>query len=105
MATKSKVSCLLAVMLRGTVGDGPEVRKTLESLRLVRTFQARLLPDNPSIGGMLRKAKNLGAWGGVEPATLEVFLRKRAERELKSPAFVEMIVKERFWKGGLFEFG
>jgi len=103
MVEKSKVSCLLAVRLRGTVGDSPEIRKTLESLALESTFRARLLPDNPSIAGMLRKAKHIVAWGEVDQPTLEVLLRKRGERELRSQALDDGFVKERFGKDGLME--
>jgi large subunit ribosomal protein L30 len=45
------------------------------------TFRARLLANTPSNLGMLRTAKNLVAWGQVNPETLEALLRKRAERD------------------------
>ncbi len=91
-----KSSCVLAVRLRGTVGDSPDVEKTLESLRLLRTFQARLLKNTPSTGGMLRKAKHLVAWGEVDPVTLGALLAKRAEGEMKSMVLDGEFVKSRF---------
>ncbi len=45
------------------------------------TFRARLLDSTPSTMGMLRTAKNLVAWGQVNPDVMEALLRKRAERE------------------------
>ena len=45
------------------------------------TFRARLLENSPSTLGMLRAAKNLVAWGQVNPDVMEALLRKRAERE------------------------
>ena len=48
---------------------------------LERTFQARLLPKTPSTLGMLRRVKNLVAWGEIDPNTLEALLEKRSERE------------------------
>src|SRR5207245_11707031 len=53
----------------------------METLKMESTFRARLLESNPSTLGMLRTAKNLVAWGQVNPEVLEHLLRKRAERE------------------------
>ncbi len=96
MAEPVKSPCVLAVRLRGTVGDSPDVEKTLESLRLVRTFQARLLENSPSNLGMLRKAKSLVAWGEVDPATLGALLAKRAEGEERSMVLDAEFVRRRF---------
>ncbi|MBO0888531.1 50S ribosomal protein L30 [Candidatus Bathyarchaeota archaeon] len=72
---------LLAVRLRGTAGDNPDVEKTMESLRLERTFQARLLDNTSSNLGMLRSVKALVAWGEVDPEILGRVLVKRGERD------------------------
>ncbi len=72
---------ILAVRLRGTAGDPPDVEKTLESLKLERTFQARLLENNDSITGMLRRVKAIVAWGEVNSELLEGLLSKRGERD------------------------
>ena len=53
----------------------------METLKMESTFRARLLESSPSTLGMLRAAKNLVAWGQVDPEVLEGLLRKRAERE------------------------
>jgi large subunit ribosomal protein L30 len=72
---------ILAVRIRGTATDNPDIRKTMETLKMESTFRARLLENSPSNMGMLRTAKNLVAWGQVNPEVLEGLLRKRAERE------------------------
>src|SRR2546425_11454215 len=72
---------ILAVRLRGTASDDPDVRRTMESLKLERTFQARLLENTPSNLGMLRSAKVLVAWGEVSPDLLGRVLEKRGERD------------------------
>lgn len=72
---------LLAVRLRGTASDNPDVLKTMESLKLERTFQARLLDNTPSNLGMLRLAKALVAWGEIDPEILGRVLLKRGERD------------------------
>ena len=63
------------------MGDRPEVERTMESLMMERTFQARLLEDNASVRGMLRKAQSLVAWGEIDPGVLAALLVKRAERD------------------------
>ena len=78
---ESSKGLLFAVRLRGTAADNPDVRKTMESLRLERTFQARLLENTPSNLGMLRSAKALVAWGEVDPEILGRLLVKRGERD------------------------
>ncbi len=80
MAEPSK-GVLLAVRLRGTVGDNPDIKKTMESLKLEKTFQARLLENTPSNLGMLRMAKNLVAWGEPQLELLEKLFEKRGEQE------------------------
>ena len=69
---------------------------------LERTFQARLLENNASMRGMLRNVHTLVAWGEVEPGTLGVLLRKRAEKE-GGEGLDEEFVRARFGKDGLEE--
>jgi large subunit ribosomal protein L30 len=77
----SKNPVILAVRIRGTATDNPDIRKTMETLKMESTYRARLLDNTPSTMGMLRTAKNLVAWGQVNPEVLEGLLRKRAERD------------------------
>ncbi len=81
MAESPKQSVILAVRIRGTATDNPDIRKTMETLNMENTFRARLLESSPSTLGMLRTAKNLVAWGQVNSAVMESLLRKRAERD------------------------
>jgi large subunit ribosomal protein L30 len=67
--------------LRGTASDSPDVVKTMESLKLEKTFQARLLENSLSNSGMLRTAKALVAWGEVSPEILADVLVKRGEKD------------------------
>ena len=71
----------MAVRLRGTAADNPDIKKTMQSLKLQRTFQARLLDNTPSNLGMLRMAKALVAWGEVSPEILGRVLEKRGEKD------------------------
>ena len=70
---------ILAVRIRGTVGDNIGTELTMKSLGLPYKFNARVLPSSPETIGMLRRAKDLVTWGELEPETLEVILRKRAD--------------------------
>jgi len=81
LADSAKQPVILAVRIRGTATDNPDIRKTMETLKMESTFRARLLENSPTTLGMLRAAKNLVAWGQVNPEVLEGMLRKRAERE------------------------
>src|SRR5437016_14081821 len=71
---------ILAVRLRGTASDNPDVQRTMESLKLERTFQARLLDNTPSNLGMLRSAKVLVAWGEVSRDLMGRALEKGGDR-------------------------
>src|SRR5207245_10850303 len=70
----------LAVRIRGTVGDNPRMELALKSLGMESKSNARLVPGNPDMLGMLRKAKDQVTWGELEPETLEMILSKRAEK-------------------------
>ncbi|TMI29952.1 50S ribosomal protein L30 [Candidatus Bathyarchaeota archaeon] len=98
MAEKAKAHCVLAVRLRGTVGDAPDVEKTMESLMLQHVFRARLLKSDASTAGMLRSVKALLAWGEPSPAVVEHLLEKRAERDGGPRGLDDAFVKSRFGK-------
>src|SRR2546429_9033784 len=97
---------ILAVRLRGTASDNPDVQRTMESLKLERTFQARLLDNTPSNLGMLRSAKVLVAWGADSPDLLGRVLEKGGGRDGTyglGYGFLRLLGKARF--GGLGEAG
>ena len=71
---------LLAVRIRGTRGDNPSTQLTLKSLGLEAKFNARLVPSNPDMLGMLRRAKDIVTWGELDQDTLTLILAKRAEK-------------------------
>jgi large subunit ribosomal protein L30 len=72
----------------------------MQSLNLLRVFQARLMNSDPSTTGMLRSAKNLVAWGEVDSTTLGQLLAKRGEGEDRGMILDESFVKNRFGKDG-----
>ncbi len=70
---------ILAVRIRGTVGDNAGTELTMKSLGMPYKFNARILPSGPQTLGMLRRAKELVTWGELEPETLKLMLMKRAD--------------------------
>ena len=72
------MSLLLVIRLRGDPDRRPEERKALELLRLHKTFHAVLVPDNPSIRGMLeRTLSSVVTYGEIDRETLVELLKKR----------------------------
>ena len=70
---------LLVIRIRGSAGAPREVEDTLRMLGLTRANRAVLLPDTPSIRGMLQKVINYVSWGEPEPGVLAKMLERRAE--------------------------
>jgi large subunit ribosomal protein L30 len=83
--TTETPSLLLAVRIRGTVGDNPRTELAMKSLGMEGKFNARLVPGSPEMLGMLRRAKDLVTWGELEHETLEMILSKRAEKSGPRP--------------------
>jgi len=67
---------IIAVRIKGSIGMDPDVRKTLESLRLLKAYSAGLYPDNPHILGMLKKASRYLTWGRPSKQTLITFFKR-----------------------------
>jgi large subunit ribosomal protein L30 len=74
------VGSLLVVNMRGLVNTRRPVRATLEQLKLLRRFNATIVPDNKVYRGMLSLAKEHLAWCELDSSTAESLLAKRAEK-------------------------
>ncbi len=68
---------LAVIRIRGRVGVPPDVKKTLELLRLHKKFHAVIIDDRPSYLGMLRKVQDYVTWGEIDAETLALLLRRR----------------------------
>lgn len=75
MSEKEKV--ILAIRIRGSVRVRPQIKDTLEKLRLGRLHQARILKTSPSIEGMIEKVKDYITWGEPTEEIIEKLLSKR----------------------------
>ena len=67
---------LAVIRLRGRIGIKPDIRKTLELLKLDRKFTLALLPDKPDFRGMIKKVNDYVTWGEVS----EDFVKKLKKR-------------------------
>ena len=67
----------LVVRIRGHVNLKAQIRDTMRYLRLNRTNHCVLLPQNPTVDGMLQRAKDYVTWGEVEPSLAALLMLKR----------------------------
>ncbi|ABU82451.1 50S ribosomal protein L30 [Ignicoccus hospitalis] len=86
----------LIIRIKGEPDAHPDVRKTLENLRLLRRYAAVVYPaDLPGLEGMLRKAQAWITWGEIRKDVLAKLLevRGRAPGDKKlTPEYI----KEKF---------
>ncbi len=71
------VPIMAVVRIRGRVGIKPDIRYTLDMLRIRRKFWATIVPYTPSYKGMLHKVKDYSTYGEVDEETLVELLRYR----------------------------
>lgn len=74
-----KHKCLAVIRVRGIPTASPDVRKTLEILRLCRVSHATLVDDRPAYVGMLRKAQHYLAWGEISKDNITLLLKERGK--------------------------
>ncbi len=96
---------IAVVRIRGKRNLKPDIKKTLELLKLYKVNHAVIYKVDKSIIGMLRKANNYIAYGNIREDTLKKLIEKRGEKgskrakELYKEKDIEGIVKEFKEKG------
>lgn len=65
------------VRVRGTVNIKPDIRKTMELLRLTHANYCVLLEENDVYKGMLQMVKDYTTWGEINKETLSKLLSTR----------------------------
>lgn len=70
---------LAVVLVRGLVNLSPDVRKTLELLRLHKKHACVVIDDNKVNRGMLQRVKDYVTFGEIDESTFKGMLDKRAE--------------------------
>ena len=95
MATK-----LAVVQIRGTVKTHPDVRKTLELLRLKQKHACAVHENNEVVRGMLQKVKDYVTYGEIDEAMFKQLLEKRGEsigkKKIEDKKVIDEITKKYF---------
>jgi large subunit ribosomal protein L30 len=103
----SELLCVLRV--RGAHGMRRTIQQTLHLLKLFRVNHVTVIQNNPSVKGMLQKAKDYIAFGPISLETLKKLLKKRALLAGNKPLSDSHIVNETTFKSvddlakGLYE--
>ncbi len=85
------MALLAVVRIRGVPDRRPDERKTLELLRLHKVNHCVLVPDTPSVRGMLRKVEYVVTYGEIDRETLVELLKKRGRVVGNKPLTEEVL--------------
>ena len=69
----------MIVRVRGSIHARHDVVETLQFLHLTRPNHATVVPEVPSMRGMLSKVQGYVTWGEAEPDTVSLLLEQRGE--------------------------
>jgi len=91
---ESKDRKLAIVRIRGRVGVKPDIRETLEKLRLKKKNVCVVINAEKQFLGMLKVVEPYVAWGEIDKKTFAELLKKRAKVS-KRKKLTEEYLKER----------
>jgi large subunit ribosomal protein L30 len=69
----------MIVRVRGSLHARHDIVETLQYLHLNRPNHATVVPEVPSVRGMLSKVQGYVTWGEAEPETVSLLLKERGE--------------------------
>jgi large subunit ribosomal protein L30 len=81
------------IRVRGTVNIKPDIKKTMQLLRLSRTNHCVLLEENVVFKGMLQMVKDYTTWGEINKETLSKLLSERGKLIGDKPLTEEYLKK------------
>jgi len=81
------------IRVRGTVNVKPDIKKTMQLLRLTRTNHCVLLEENVVYKGMLQMVKDYTTWGEINKETLTKLLSTRGKLIGDTPLTEEYLKK------------
>ena len=67
------------IRVRGTVNVNPDIKKTMQLLRLTRANHCVLLEENVVYNGMLQMVKDYTTWGEINKETLTKLISARGK--------------------------
>ncbi|MGC9514886.1 50S ribosomal protein L30 [Methanocrinis sp.] len=91
------------VRLRGSVNTKPDIKDTLDMLRLHRINHCVVVPDSPHYRGMIQKVKDYVAWGEIDEDALASMLEMRG-RLNGNRRLTDQFIKEKTSYGTIKEF-
>ena len=65
------------IRVRGIVNVNPDIKRTLELLRLTKVNHCTLLEENKVYKGMLQMVKDYATWGELDKETLPKLIKSR----------------------------
>jgi large subunit ribosomal protein L30 len=81
------------IRVRGTVNIKPDIKKTMQLLRLTRANHCVLLEENAVYKGMLQMVKDYTTWGEINKETLTNLLSMRGKLIGDKPLTEEYLKK------------
>ncbi len=81
------------IRVRGTVNIKPDIKKTMQMLRLTRANHCVLLEENAVYKGMLQMVKDYTTWGEINKETLIKLLSARGKLIGDKPLTEEYLKK------------
>jgi len=81
------------IRVRGTVNVKPDIKRTMQLLRLTRANHCVLLEENTVYKGMLQIVKDYTTWGEINKETLTKLLSVRGKRIGDKPLTEENLKK------------
>ncbi|HWR28023.1 MAG TPA: 50S ribosomal protein L30 [Candidatus Thermoplasmatota archaeon] len=81
------------IRVRGTVNIKPDIKKTMQMLRLTRANHCVLLEENAVYKGMLQMVKDYTTWGEINKETLAKLLSTRGKLVGDKPLTEEYLKK------------
>lgn len=90
---------LIAIKIRGSIDADKKIQQTLDTLGLVKKHQARIMENNDSNEGLMRKAKDYIAYGEIEEDKIEE-LKQNDTISLSPPSKGFKDTKRQYHQGG-----
>ncbi|MCX8194177.1 MAG: uL30 family ribosomal protein [Candidatus Pacearchaeota archaeon] len=72
---------IAVIRIAGQVDLPPDVKKTLELLKLKRKFSCAIIEDKPELIGMIKKIQDYVMFGEITEETFQQLLLKRGKNE------------------------
>lgn len=86
------------IRVRGTVNIKPDIKKTMQLLRLKRTNHCVILEETAVYKGMLQMVKDYTTWGEINKETLTKLISQRGKLTGNKPLTEEYLRKETPYK-------